>query len=147
MKSLFKYISFFVLFLNGYGHLHADNLQENNYFVAGEISFQEQIESDFGFDYFEDSDALIHERSRSNPDRKFSETEEIEIEEADSDSDSDAGASKKYVEGSDYITALFYTVLSAYHDYNRSDNKPYFSKQNHITSYPSICVRYCVFRI
>ena len=145
MKSLYKYISFFLLLLNGIGDLHAGNLQENDDFIIDEICFQDQL--DLGFDYFDDSDALIHERSRSNPDTKFSETEEVEIEEAQNDSDSDDDASNKYLDGSDYVTSLFYTVLSAYHDYNRSDNKPYFSKQNHITSYPSICVRYCVFRI
>ena len=145
MKSLFKYISFFLLLLNGYGHLHASNLQENNDFIVDDFCFQDQL--DLGFDYFDESDALIHEKSRSNPDKKFSETEEIEIEEAQNDSDSDTDASKKNIETGDYVTGLFYIVLSAYHDNSLRDYEPYFSKHQKISSYPSICVRYCVFRI
>ncbi|MCL6217197.1 hypothetical protein [Zunongwangia pacifica] len=147
MKSFFKYISFFLLLLNGYGAIHANNLKEHNDFITeGEgISFQKKLDLDYGFDYFDDSDALIHEKSRSNPDTKFSETEEVEIEEAQNESDTDA--SKKYLEGSNFVTTLFYAIISAYHDYNRSDNTPNLSNQNHTSSYPSICVRYCVFRI
>ena len=147
MKSLFKYISFFLLLLNGYGHLHADNLKDNNDFVTKVGSFQNELDLDLNFDYFDDSDALIHEESKSNPDRKFSETEEVEIEEAQNDADSDKDTSKKYLGGSDYVTSLFYTVLYTNYDYNRSDSITHFSNQYDKLSYPSFFVRYCVFRI
>ncbi|MDN3593728.1 hypothetical protein [Zunongwangia endophytica] len=143
MKLLFKYISFFALLLNGYGSLHANSLSGDSNSFSEEISFS--CDQDSSFDYIGDSDALIHHRSNSFPERKFSESEEIEIEEAQNDSDADS--SKKYLESSDYLATLFYTVLSAYHDFNRSDSKPYFSNQFHQLSYPSLCVRYCVFRI
>ncbi|WBL27036.1 hypothetical protein [Zunongwangia sp. HGR-M22] len=143
MKLLFKYISFFSLLLNGYGSLHANSLNDDTHSFSEIISFE--CDQDLYFDYIDDSDALIHQRSSSYPERKFSESEEIEIEEAQNETDADV--SKKCLGSSDYLATLFYTVLSAYHDFNRSDSTPYFSNEFHQLSYPSLCVRYCVFRI
>ncbi len=141
MKLVLKYISFFVLLINGYGQLYSNSLEiKNDINSCGFLELEQHNE----FNYFDDSDALIHENSNSIPEKKFSETEEIEIEEAQNDSE----ASKKYLQSSDPITALFYSFISAYYYYYyQSDKIPSDSNINHNSSYPSICVRFCVFRL
>ncbi|WP_417886358.1 hypothetical protein [Zunongwangia sp.] len=134
-----KYISFFILFVNGYGQLNAYNaLSDRNDTLCENTSVNSENRA-FDADTL-GSDASIGKKTDSHRESKFYESEEAEIEEAQNESDS-----PEFLSGN--LANLFYSYLTLCHPSFQTKEIPFHSNKYIRSSYPSFLVRFCVFRI
>lgn len=138
MKMFLKYISFFILFVNGYGQIYAHkNLPAHNNTTSFESTFSSVDDTLL----YAQPKAFIAEKTDSQHKARFSESEETEVEEAQNESDL-----PEFLTGNG-LANLFFSYLTLCHPSFQTREIGSYSSQNYHSSYRSLCVRFCVFRI